>query len=131
MKKKTIMKKLFLDDLRLPYDVFRDTIDPNYKENNTWSIVRTYDEFVKTIDSNGIPEFVSFDHDLSQEHYLPQNQDGDIRYFKLANKTGYHAAQWLINFCKENGLKFPEYKVHSQNPKGKENIIKLIEQAKT
>ncbi len=125
------MKKLFLDDIRNPYCVFKDTIDPDFEYNNSWDIVRNYDDFVKIIESRGLPEeLVSFDHDLSQDHYKQENQEGDIEYFELSDKTGYHAAEWLIEFCKKNEFKFPKYKVHSQNPQGKKNIINLIENAK-
>jgi hypothetical protein len=33
------MKKLFLDDVRTPEMVWRDTIHPLYEDNNTWVIV--------------------------------------------------------------------------------------------
>ena len=39
--------KLFLDDNRQPYDVFKNTIDPIYENNNEWTIVKNYEEFVK------------------------------------------------------------------------------------
>jgi 2-hydroxy-3-keto-5-methylthiopentenyl-1-phosphate phosphatase len=45
----------------------------------------------------------------------------------MAEKTGYHAAKWLCNYCQENKIKFPEYYVHSFNQIGKENIIGYIE----
>jgi hypothetical protein len=41
--------KLFLDDNRDPYDVFKNTIDPIYEENNTWVIVRDYYQFTKLV----------------------------------------------------------------------------------
>jgi hypothetical protein len=122
------MKKLFLDDFRSPYDVFKNTLDPDYENNNSWTTVKSYEDFVNIIESKGLPEIVSFDHDLSQDHYLQENQEGDIQYLKLSEKTGYHAAEWLINFCSEKGVKFPKYKVHSQNSQGKINIIKLIKE---
>ena len=51
--------KLFLDDVRNPRDV-------KWAEMplGPWVIVRNYDDFVKYITSNGLPEFVAFDHDL-------------------------------------------------------------------
>jgi hypothetical protein len=129
------MKKLFkllLDDIRSnPYeDIFKITIDRDYEHNETWDIVKTYDEFVDIIEERGLPDLLSLDHDLSQDHYRPVNQEADIEYFKFSEKTGYHAAEWLINYCIDNELKFPKYKVHSQNPQGKKNIINLIETAK-
>ena len=67
--------KIFLDDTRKPYDVFRNTIDPIYENDNEWTIVKNYEEFVDTILESGLPEIISFDHDLSQNHYLPENQN--------------------------------------------------------
>ena len=59
------MYKLFLDDVRNPKDVkwINLPLGP-------WVIVRNYHDFVKYITSNGLPEFVAFDHDLGQEHYI-------------------------------------------------------------
>jgi hypothetical protein len=68
--------KLFLDDNRKPYDVFKLTINPVY-ENNNWDIVKTYEDFTSYIEKNGIPEMISFDHDLSFDHYYDENQKGE------------------------------------------------------
>jgi hypothetical protein len=46
-------------------------------------------------------------------------------------KTGYDCAKWLVEYCVEHGLKFPEYVVHSMNPVGKENILSYVRQAQT
>ena len=45
------MKKLYLDDIRIP-------------QTEGWDIVRSYDDFVNWIEMNGLPDVVSFDHDL-------------------------------------------------------------------
>ena len=88
--------KLFLDDERFP--VSEDFI-----------IARNYDEAVNLIEKNGIPIFISFDHDLGK------------------SKTGYDFCKYLIDYCIDNNVKMCEYYVHSQNPVGRENIIKYIE----
>jgi hypothetical protein len=124
------MKKLFLDDVRSAEMVFMNTIDPIYENNNEWEIVRSFNEFVSYIEENGLPEFISFDHDLDFEHYKLENQQ-DIDYEKMEIKTGFHAAQWLINYCAENKLKLPNYKVHSMNLAGKRNIERILEKFKT
>ena len=85
--------KLFLDDNRKPYDVFRNTIDPIYENNNEWVIVKNYEEFVDTILESGLPEIISFDHDLSQNHYLPENQN-NINY---DNNTGANVVKHFTN----------------------------------
>ena len=117
--------KIFLDDTRKPYDVFRNTIDPIYENNTEWTIVKNYEEFVDTILESGLPEIISFDHDLSQNHYLPENQN-NIDYDKLKDRTGYDAALWLIGYCRMNNLKLPVVKVHSANPEGKINIERVL-----
>jgi hypothetical protein len=117
--------KLFLDDNRKPYDVFKVTINPVY-ENNDWVIVKTYDEFVNHIEKNGLPMMISFDHDLSFDHYYEKNQNGDLDYNSFAEKTGYHCGEWLIEYCQKNSLELPRWFVHSANPVGSENIKKLL-----
>ncbi len=100
--------KLFLDDERKPSQVkwVPMPLGP-------WVIVRDYATFVDYITKNGIPAFVSFDHDLA---------DGTFK-----EKTGFHCAQWLVEYCLDKDLPFPEYQVHSMNPIGKENIRQYIE----
>lgn len=119
------MKKLFLDDVRSAEMVFMNTIDPIYENKNEWEIVRSFNEFVSYIEENGLPEFISFDHDLDFEHYKLENQQ-DIDYEKMEIKTGFHAAQWLVNYCADNKLKLPNYKVHSMNLAGKRNIERIL-----
>ena len=118
--------KLFLDDYRLPEDVFRLTIDFDYEKNSEWIIVKSYDEFIAYILQNTIPEIISFDHDLTQDHYLPNNQY-EIDYGTI-KKTGYHALLWLIRHCTENKIDLPKCKIHSQNNSGKENMNNLLNQ---
>ncbi len=72
-----------------------------------------------------MPLFVSFDHDLADEHYHKNPNDSSFK-----EKTGYDCAKWLIEYCIDKSLKFPNYQVHSMNPIGKDNIISLIENYK-
>lgn len=90
---------IFLDDTRNPYDVFKQTINPLYEHNHTWKIIRDYDQFISFIINNGVPDLISFDHDLDQSHYLPINQT-NIDYDKMEIKCGYHCLEWLINSFK-------------------------------
>lgn len=118
--------KILLDDIRVPYDVFLNTLDFDYYKNDEWLIIRNYEDFASHIMENGIPEMISFDHDLTFDHYLSENQN-NINYDNMKVKTGYHAAKWLIEYCKLNNVKLPSVvKVHSQNPEGKENINGLF-----
>lgn len=94
------MKKLYLDDLRpLP--------------DNSYILVRNYDEAINYIKQNGIPNFISFDHDLGVDdigNLLP---------------TGFDFVKWLVKMDMENIYTFPydfSFYVHSANPVGKANI---------
>lgn len=99
--------KLYLDDVRNP-------------KSDGWVIVRTYDEFKNWISLNGVPDEISFDHDLSNEDETDENG------FALFAKTGYDAAKWLCNYCWTNGLPIPKWNVHSANPVGRMNISQLL-----
>lgn len=118
--------KLFLDDIRFPYDVFRLTILPIYENNDDWLIVRSYSEFEDVLKEKGIPTHISFDHDLSYDAYLPENQMGDIDYGNLEEKTGYDAAKLLVEICDKEKKDLPMYYVHSANPVGSENIKRYL-----
>jgi hypothetical protein len=117
--------KLFLDDRRKPYDVFRLNMDLDYYENNEWKIVKSYSEFVNFINKYGLPDIVSFDHDLSYEHYLPENQK-NINYNNLKQKTGYHTLEWMLKYCKKKNKSLPIIKFHTQNIEGEKNMKKLL-----
>jgi len=65
------MKKLFLDDIRIPKDAIGlvpSNLNQFYFEND-WVIVRSFLEFCNYIQKFGLPDFISFDHDLADEHY--------------------------------------------------------------
>lgn len=123
--------KLFLDDERKPSQVkwLEMPLGP-------WVIVRDYATFVGYITKNGIPTFVSFDHDLADEHYRQSMYDKDKHYTSyytdgtFKEKTGFSCAKWLCEYCLDNNLPFPDYQVHSMNPVGKENITQYIESFK-
>jgi hypothetical protein len=101
------MRKLFLDDTRNAPDF-------------TWDVVRSYEQFVAHVQLHGVPDVISFDHDLGFEHY-PFNEESpgkEIPYDTYKEKTGYHCAKWLI----ENHKLPAQYIVHSLNPVGAANI---------
>ena len=118
---------LFLDDFRIPKDAFDYTKDHRYTERN-WIIVHNYQEFVDTIVEKymegQLPELISFDHDLADED--PKDMTTPD-YNDFGERTGYHCAKWLVDFCMDTDLKLPEYMVHSMNPVGKENILYLLQ----
>jgi len=130
------MKKLFLDDFRNPKDAFTLVI-PHLKIfwEDGWDIVRSYDEFVNWIEANGLPDFISFDHDLADEHYEDYRNDqnrsrmgyqsGPI-YDQFKEKTGLDCAKWLVDWCVDHGCALPNYAVHSANPAGRRNIEQYL-----
>jgi len=122
------MYKLFLDDIRTPKSTFEFTNNPIYKTK--WVIVRSYDEFVSYIIENGMPELISFDHDLADMHCIMTDMITDDDYDIMEGKTGYHCAKWLINYCMDNNVSPPDYLVHSMNPIGASNIRYLIDNYK-
>lgn len=113
---------LYLDDWRIPVDSFKDTENQIYLSED-WKIVRTYNEFCNYIIDNGIPTIISFDHDLGDEHYKHQNNDLMLQYDSFKEKTGYHCAVWLIDYCIDNKLDVPKnVLIHSMSINGARNI---------
>jgi len=112
---------LFLDDIRVPHDV--SYYLKNHKDLK-WVIVKSYDEFVKYITDNGMPRLISFDHDLSFEHYTVYDDDVKVEF---KEKTGYDALKWVCNYTLENGLKLPKMKFHTANYVGLKNMITYLE----
>ena len=107
--------------------------DPNI----TWHWVKSYDEFTKHITEKGLPDITAWDHDLSDDAYeLWHKHKGykntDINYEEYRVKTGYHAAKWLTEYCQDNKLKLTcEVFAHSMNPKGRENIVSILNNFKS
>ena len=122
MKKKSA---LYLDDQRTP------TVDPP-TGYNPWYIVRNYDEFKEWINKHGMPDYVSFDHDLAQEHmsdYFKYQAHGiaAINYNDFKEKTGLDCAKYMIEFAINNKVSLPRLVgVHSHNPAGAVNIQSLV-----
>lgn len=119
--------KLFLDDGRNPVHCVSymhhriGRLNPIYLENG-WAIARNFEAFKNTIESMGLPDFVSFDHDLCEEHYKLA-VDWDIYYsFSEREMTGYDCAKWLVNYCLDHKLELPKWAVHSMNPVGVDRI---------
>lgn len=96
--------KLYLDDRRpLP--------------DESYTLVRSYDEAIKFVEDNGIPTFISFDHDLGCD------DKGNIL------KDGYDFAKWLIEMDMDGVHNIPDnfsFFVHSSNPSGKQNIASYL-----
>jgi len=77
---------LFLDDIRYPVEVYRYTKQDVFLRKD-WHIVRNYEQFINRILEKGLPEMISFDHDLADEHYWDPNSRQRVE------KTGYDCAK--------------------------------------
>ncbi|MBN2894176.1 MAG: hypothetical protein JXL97_20060 [Bacteroidales bacterium] len=117
--------KLFLDDQRVPSNV-AIRMDHGTFLKEPWKIVKNYNEFVDYVSNNEMPEIISFDHDLTAEHYKYAFAES-IPYGSLNDKTGYHCLLWLILFCEKAKVKLPEIFIHTQNIEGAENMKNLID----
>lgn len=102
---------LFIDDERNPIDVKWGSYEEIYNYTHSdWIIARNWDETFEYITTMGIPNVISFDHDLGE------NQ-----------KTGYDITKKLVEFAIDdpNNYSFPsdfKYLIHSKNPVGEKNI---------
>lgn len=112
---------LYLDDFREPIQSFLDTHNKIYV-TTTWDIVRNYVDFVKKIQECGVPEVISFDHDLADEHYVK-----NVIYDDYREKTGFHCAKFLIEYCISHSIQLPKtILIHSMNYQGSQNIRSLF-----
>lgn len=130
-------KILWLDDLRNPSESQWKQLLPEGDREVIW--VKNYDEFVNWIETNGLPYFISFDHDLADYHYTPKEYwTNNAGYYeslkfqeenktKFKEKTGYDCAKWLVNYALDNKLNdLPRWNTHSANPVGVVNINNLL-----
>lgn len=132
--KKFKMKRLFLDDERIPLDCatglassmwMRGVNVEQYREE--WDVVRSYGQFTAWIEKNGLPNVISFDHDLAD---VPELKE-ELPYFEWADEngreyTGMDCARWLINYCMDNNKKIPTCLFHTQNTVGYDNMKTII-----
>jgi len=121
---------LYLDDLREPVQSFHITLHKAYLSLD-WLVVRNYEEFQNAILTHGIPDVLSLDHDLADEHYDPDlygSETYNELYDKFEFKTGYDCAKWLIEHCIDTSQKLPRsIMIHTQNCDGGANMKSLFE----
>lgn len=120
------MKLLLLDDIRNPTQVYEYTKQNIFLSPN-WETVKNYTQFINWIIKNGLPELISFDHDLADVKPL-ENSTLIIASDWTKEKTGMDCAKWLIEYCITNNLKLPKFYCHSMNPIGKDNITSILTQ---
>lgn len=78
-------------------------IDERFPTTNDFVVARSSSEAISYIENNGMPSYISFDHDLGGED------------------TTRTVIMWLINQIIDRNLVFPDgfsFYVHSQNPIG-------------
>ncbi len=80
--------------------------DERPKPDRVWDTVRSYNEFIDYITVEGVPDVISFDHDLG------------------TGLTGYDCAMWLVT--NDVDISDCDWRVHSENPVGAENIRVLL-----
>lgn len=121
---------LFLSQDKSPQDINLD-----YLPKSGWKIVRNFEQFELSIREFGAPDFVYLSHNLHNEHgyftdYRIALSSGKIDYSKYKNKTGLECVKYLINYCKDNNIKFPRYEIDQDNLVGYDNILKEINNSK-
>ncbi len=96
-------------------------------------LVKSYSEFVATLNKRGLPKMISMDHDLCPEHYRLGARNhfmSLLGYDKCNIQSGLDCARFLIRYCQEKKLKLPVCYSHSQNPAGRQAILQLINKYK-
>jgi hypothetical protein len=117
MKKEKIW--LYLDDVRTPKD-------------DTWKVVRSYDEFVAHIKMNGLEKYetISLDHDLGDtamnEYYNNVHPNYTLDYNNITEKTGLDCCKFLVAESMNTKIPLPQIYVHSANPIGSGNMMGYI-----
>lgn len=123
-----VLNILWLDDIREPYSYFATQRQSNawvrnyeyytnnifnqYNPNFIW--VKNLEEFREYIANNEMPDMVSLDHDIRPRNYYGKHE------------TGADVAQWLVNYCEENGIKMPHAMAHSANKGGAQHINDIL-----
>jgi hypothetical protein len=95
--------KLFLDDIREPSYVYRDSDDPEVHPS-VWTVARSTEEAKAMVQAKGMPSLISFDHDLG------------------GNDTAMVFLGWLAREYWDGESPIPMWKIHSDNPVGRQNI---------
>lgn len=125
---------LWVDDMRNPYKYFNKKstskyflrnksfytdLMKQYKINFVW--VKNLYQFIEYIEKNGVPEFISFDHDLNNRG----GGEGLSDEQKL-NNNGANCAMWLVKYCQKTHSKMPKFFIHSANDRGSEEINRIL-----
>ena len=127
--------KLFLDDFRQPRDAqlsgsTQMLLEASETDGSDWLVVRTYDDFIKTIEDKGMPEMISFDHDLTPTHmkiYMQSADRNSLNYNAIGmDKTGYHCAMVFEECWMEMDKPKVKVYIHTANHIGARNIKQVL-----
>ena len=84
-----------------------------------------------------MPDFISWDHDLAEEHYTPEEYWDDYDRSKAYQESqnyihpiGVVVALEFIQYCRYYMRQIPDYHIHSANPVGADNIRTILETGK-
>jgi len=107
---------IWLDNQRNPFDPKKEWLKryniPYRDGEDEIQWARTYDEFTELLRTNGVPDMVSFDHDLD-----PPDKTHD----------GFDCAVFLCRFCQDNNQPLPKmYHFQTANPRERQVMIELI-----
>lgn len=110
---------IFLDDERWPEHVTWVELP-----STRWLVVRNYQQFKDNIQLRGMPEYVTFDHDL-QDFYSFDPESGEC----VEEHTGMSCLKWLVDYCQDHDMMLPVCFFHSMNPIGVKNMKSYYENA--
>lgn len=86
----------------------------NVNDNDQrWIVVRNYDQAIDYILTNGMPDYITFDHDLG-----------------INTPTGYDVVKKIVELDMDGYIDIKsdfKFKVHSANPVGASNIEKYLD----
>lgn len=123
---------LWLDDVRDPIknNIWIQHYAPEFLNDGEIVWVKSFDELEQWVYHNGLPDKISFDHDLADEHYAPQHRWNDYHDWaksqEFKEKTGMDCAQFIVDYCLDYKKLLPKWTVHSANPSGAQNIRSLL-----
>ena len=135
MEEKNVLVGLWLDDSRHDPVKFLNKDDDSesgavvrqwYNDNMNgtqiqWTAVSNFWQFKQYIETNGVPDFVSLDHDLGKDAATKARKNsGEYE------PTGADCALFLVSYCLRSGIPIPKNYIHSANDNKRVYISKAF-----
>ena len=97
-----------------------------YKQNMNgveiqWTAVQNFEQFKNYIETKGVPDFVSLDHDLGDEPSNNIKKNNGERF-----ESGADCALFLVSYCLRSGIPIPKNYIHSANDNKRVYISKAF-----